>query len=165
MGYTHYWYRPETIELPTWKLVLADITKLVEAFPDTVVWAGNIETMRPELSEDMVELNGPDGKGYEPFRLTRVRLAKQGERVKDDGLWFDFCKTDRRPYDLLVAASLLVLKRHLGKGVRVMTDGKDSDWSTTGTGNTPGPKTFCQKVLGYGFDYIVDGHSELTTNK
>lgn len=109
----------------------------------------------------MVELNGPDGKGYEPFRLTRVRVAKRGERAKDDGLWFDFCKTERRPYDLLVAASLLVLKRHLGNGVRVMTDGKDNDWSVATTGSTPGPKAFCQTVLGYGQEYAIDEHSEL----
>ncbi len=57
----------------------------------------------------------------------------------------------------------MVLKHRLESKVRVLTDGKDTDWTGTSGGNDKflGTKDFCQKVLGYGLEYRVDGHSEL----
>ena len=43
---------------------------------------------------------------YEPFRISAGRTG------------WDFCKADRKPYDSLVAACLLVLKYHLPEHCR-----------------------------------------------
>lgn len=64
--------------------------------------------------------NGDDfvGDSHETFSL----------RV--DQIGFDFCKTNRKPYDKAVVMTLLSLKEHFGDGVEVTSDGDLDDWET-----------------------------------
>jgi hypothetical protein len=66
----------------------------------------------------------------------------------DKGLYFAFCKTAFKPYDLAVTAFLIVCKHHLGKKINISSDGEDKDWFDA--------KMLCDKLLGYGLGYGID---------
>ncbi len=86
---------------------------------------------------------------HESFNLPRVYEPRQYpggevEEPKEDGLYFDFCKTAYKPYDLAVIAALTIAKHHLGDSIKVSSDGDTDQW-TDGL-------WLCQQVLGYGGD-------------
>lgn len=65
---------------------------------------------------DVVAFNGANGQDYESFYW---------ERMPADTLWF--CKTgffaaDRRPYDAVVVAALVLAAHHYGAAVSISTD-------------------------------------------
>lgn len=160
MGYTHFWYRPLEIPKPTWTLLREDVAKLIRACPVKIALDAERPNNPPLVSEKLIAFNGPGGEGHEPFWIPRIHTVRPGERAKADGLWFAFCKTEKKPYDFLVGACLIVLKFHLGTGVRVQSDGSDEDWCQGANPELklPGAKTYCQSVLGYGMEYeIVKG--------
>ena len=56
--------------------------------------------------------------GHETFHLTR----------KDSGN-FNFCKTARKPYDLMVCAVLFLAKYHFKDKIKISSDGDMNDWT------------------------------------
>src|SRR5688572_5775402 len=102
MGYTHYWYRPETIPEPAWTAIRADVAKMIAASPIPVVRDHELIDVPAEVSELQILFNGLNGAGHEPFRLLKHWIPRPGELPKDDGLWFSSCKTAWKPYDMLV---------------------------------------------------------------
>jgi hypothetical protein len=68
-----------------------------------------------------VNFNGSKDNGHEPFVLREsLQLNERG----------NFCKTARKPYDLLVTAALCILYYHLGPTVvDVASDGDYPDWA------------------------------------
>src|ERR1043166_6810621 len=128
MGYSHYWYRPQEIPRSAWKSFCEDVAKLIRHSPVKLVCRLEKVNEPPIVSDGVVSLNGTGAEGYEPFMLTRVIIPRPGERAKEDGLWLGFCKTEKRAYDSIVGACLIALKFHLGKSVRIQTDGSDDDW-------------------------------------
>jgi len=160
MGYTHSWYRPTVISEPVWGMIRRDVAGLVTASPVKLVRGDGDGSNPPDISEGLIMFNGAGGDGYEVFRVPGLVIPRPGERVKEDGLWFGFCKTGRRGYDVVVAASLIVLKHHLGDNIKVYSDGLDEDWKRgfVAESSSLGAKAFCQQTLGYGSDYeIVSG--------
>ena len=63
------------------------------------------------------------------------------ERV---GRHFDCCKTNFRPYDLVVQVFLIISKHHLGDRIIVTSDGKMQHWIDAAK--------ICQNAFGYGMD-------------
>lgn len=85
---------------------------------------------------------------YETFSIPRImKIEKWQTPTKVDGvnLYFDFCKTAYRPYDLVVTAILLAAKHRLKNRIRVSSDGTDAQWWDT--------KLFTFNVLGFGPEY------------
>ena len=164
MGYTHSWYRQKVITASIWVKLKADVEKLIAAFPDRVVRDYDQSELPPEVSGQLIAFNGPERSGHETFRFPRIRNPRRpGEHPKENGLWFDFCKTEHKPYDLLVTASLLTLKSYLGDSIKVWTDGRDGEWihRATGAGGLPGAIPYCERVLGRGFGLTVSDDGEL----
>ncbi|MGB9793365.1 MAG: hypothetical protein ACPLTR_12460 [Thermacetogeniaceae bacterium] len=91
----------------------------------------------------------PGDCSYETFYFPRVYEPYEWE-TPENGLFFQFCKTAFRPYDLAVTAFLIIAKRHCRRIV-VATDGEDQHWFDA--------KIMCQMELGYGLGYeIRDGY-------
>ncbi|HOX06977.1 MAG TPA: hypothetical protein PK280_11295 [Planctomycetota bacterium] len=84
---------------------------------------------------------------YETFRLARTLRPEAWERPDDNGLYFTFCKTAFRPYDLAVICVCIIAKHHLKSAAKVKSDGTDEQWFDG--------KLFCQMHLGYGLNYRV----------
>jgi len=63
------------------------------------------------------------------------------------GLYFEFCKTAYKPYDLAVIICLIIAKHHLKEEIIVSSDGTVDQWKDG--------MLICQKILGYGLDFTL----------
>lgn len=64
--------------------------------------------------------------GHETFFLTRKAWKQENHRAQDNAL-FAFCKTARKPYDLMVQACLILYK-HYFPCVTISSDGNMDEW-------------------------------------
>jgi len=123
MGYTHYW-TPKRFTQLQWREYTTATKKLHANLPkstdtaggyhknDPLEIAGGNGDGNPVFSErTMVDFNGKDELGHETFRI-------YADYQKNHG---DFCKTARKPYDLLVVACLIAAYRILN--FRFSSDG------------------------------------------
>ena len=97
------------------------------------------------LKSRCVKGNG-DGS-CEPLRIMRVLKPKKGEE-EEDGIYFRFCKTAFRPYDLNVQCCLIIFKHFFGDDFSISTDSIDKQWHEA--------RDICQHILGYGMDFQLD---------
>jgi len=132
MGYTHYWNKKAThpSDKENFKLVLADAKKLFKHLPkftdsaggyhddSPVELFGGLGTGEPEFTEELIRFNGDETKGldHETFHV--------GPEFVD----FEFCKTARKPYDLMACAVLISMKKHM-VGFTYSSDGDKEDWA------------------------------------
>lgn len=104
MGYTHYWDgRGLTIDANAWKRCLDDCARVLAGSPVPI----SIERAPGVLVVDGLE------DSCEPFE------------IPDFPLVFSFCKTQRRPYDVIVTACLCLFAE---AGLSVSSDGFVGDW-------------------------------------
>jgi hypothetical protein len=66
-----------------------------------------------------LDINGVKENAHENFVL------REHFNQNED---FNFCKTARKPYDIVVTACLALLKHRLGDSIDVSSDGDPSDW-------------------------------------
>ncbi len=86
---------------------------------------GGDGTGEPEFKKDIICFNGDASKelDHETFLL---QVDNDGRA--ENGLVFDFCKTARKPYDLMVQISMLRLKHHFPES-KISSDGDSKDWA------------------------------------
>lgn len=135
MGYTHYWSgcSPAPTDLVN---LMEDARKIVEAAQaQGVVICGGMGEGKPEIGERQIWLNGDASQSldHETFMFPTSSWA--------------FCKTARKPYDLVVCSILLLAKYHLGDAVRISSDGdrEDDEWGAA--------EAFVKSILGYDLQY------------
>lgn len=138
MGYTHYWNHAE-IDALAWSVLAKDVRRIVKASPVTLAgWHG---TGNPVVDSKRIALNGSlaSNEHCESFVL-----GKRATR-------FDFCKTGREPYDVIVCTILLRADWCL-TDFHFRSDGKwdDEDWQ-------PGRDLYASV---FGESYVGPGFSE-----
>ncbi len=125
--YTHYYTMGENLDDLKVKEIGRDIATVISRCEIPIGNGdGELESV-PQISSRIIQFNGIDedsGDGFlypPPFEENR-RLGLD-ER-------FSYCKTSRRRYDAVVCIALLILKYHLGDGVRIGSDGslKEIEW-------------------------------------
>lgn len=108
MGYTHYWEIAHgALHDGIFDELARDVETLARAARCNYSIPTKLEIIRGEGFRGLT-LDGVGADAYEPFAFGR-----------------GFCKTglDRvRPYDRIVCASLIAMKRRLGDGVRIRSD-------------------------------------------
>lgn len=111
MGYTHYWRMTEPLKVTKTQRDL--IQEVIDKH--RIVLSGWDGTGSPEFTKNALSFNGigPDDD-HETF------LVDFGER---EG--FSFCKTERKPYDIVVCKMLLILS--LSKGFNFSSDGVEKN--------------------------------------
>ena len=121
MGYTHYY----DVADPRGDLKVPEIAADVEAIiMASEIQIGNYEGdpgTVPKLGPDEIHFNGIAPENYETFSYP-PRFEHNREVGHSEG--FNFCKTEYRPYDSVVCATLIAIKHHLGDYVTVNSDGK-----------------------------------------
>lgn len=136
MGYTHYWrFDRDASPLGDRRKGLAvageKVRRVIEMSGVSIRgWEGVGE---PEFTQELVAFNG-DAEMGEDHESFVVRLEE--EQHEDEGLrsWqmmnkgFGFCKTQRKPYDIVVCCALIALSESL-EGFMVSSDGGAGDWS------------------------------------
>jgi hypothetical protein len=139
------WTTTEQISIP-WPSSIASIKDLSELpFEKTDGnWFGG-----DLVSQRVAPINKETGLGsgsYETFGVERIVEEDDYRQPDEDGLYFDFCKTAYRPYDLVVTSVLIALKKHYPK-CEISTDGEEKDWLDA--------RVLCNNLLGYGFDVDI----------
>jgi len=146
MGYTHYWKFNTNYKISSlkWKEIVDDFNKILDVevdIPNNDLYSGTegLTRLRSILEPDSdqrlvitdneIRFNGREegDRGHETFSLQRMsdkRLEEYAERL-DRNYIFDFCKTARKPYDIVVCCLLVILKYHLGNMIEISSDGKD----------------------------------------
>jgi hypothetical protein len=118
-------------ELKTIAGLLPQDVKIAEWSKKSPVLCGWNGTGNPEFLENEIAFNGDktDDMDHESFVIQRDNSK---EREDEKGLIFEFCKSARKPYDLMVKISMLRLKHHFPK-TEISCDGDASDWKQART--------------------------------
>jgi len=125
MGYTHYW-TSKVVSEDKFKKFAATCKKLYKALPDTS------ETASGCYSDDEIVICGGNGKGKPLFRNDEVWFNGDDKRgleafcIELEDKDYNSCKTERKPYDLLVVACLIAAHEILG--YEITSDGDFEDW-------------------------------------
>lgn len=110
MGYSHYWYRPQTLG-PRSKFAefVGACARACADFGPPI--AGPRGEGYAEFSPEGVRFNGraEDDDECETFS---IRPEHQTDIRDADGRLFDCCKTREKPYDLAVRVCMLLAKHH-----------------------------------------------------
>ena len=124
MGYTHYWENSANV-IPEEALVI--IREIVDqAYADSIIQLEYDQQKRPIVNDRLIHFNGVGDLGHETFRFD----VEDGYHTSD-GRPFAFCKTNQKPYDVVVMKVLIVLKWALKALVSIRSDGSFSDeWNT-----------------------------------
>lgn len=120
MGYTHYWkFNPTEKSAKQFENVIKD-AQIILANKGDIVICGGDGTGEPEITNEYIWLNG-DRKNELDHETFYFSLNEQ--------TGFEFCKTARKPYDLIVGAMLLSLAHRI-TGFSFSSDGsyKDDEW-------------------------------------
>ena len=126
MGYTHYWELQGDIPQDAFDDIVTDAINIIELAGVDV--AGFDGTGYPVVTSEAIVLNGRDDDNdgaHETFSFKR----QVGNDISFlDGRPYAFCKTARKPYDVVVAAILLSAQYHCGNGIVVSSDGNGNDF-------------------------------------
>ena len=117
MGYTNYWYQTKPFSDPQWKAIKAEYLYLKEQNKVTKLFVDESD----DIDRDIL-LNGVSE--YETFHL-----SKSGESgiFKDNNVFFNFCKTAERPYDLIVWHLLVFAKAVAPGSITILRDRDEPD--------------------------------------
>ena len=150
MGYTHY-FSHKKITKKKWEEITTDCIKLWENLPKHVLIDGQNAYPTAKFSGDIIFFNGTD-KGFTQKDHELGKFPENGHEtfvLKREGS-DDFCKTARKPYDLMVCACLLVLAHYCPK-MHLGSDAMDGNWKPTDgwPKEWKAPTKFVKKILGY----------------
>lgn len=158
MGYTHYYSVSPKFDSKLFLKVVNDFKKLLKPISDKgIVLANGMGEGEVILEPTQICFNGVGELAHETFlleqQLVTVMTRRDGSQYSldphEDGKYFQFTKTAYKPYDIAVTACLVIAKHHLGDKIQISSDGNDSEWNDG--------KKLCQKVLGYGQDFKLEG--------
>lgn len=154
--YRHSYKQLKAASAKAWTAIKNDVEKLLASLPPnsesagakfaqfTLMLAdhsGKVGT-NPIVSDEEISLNGVSGKvdmSHESFWLTKAKNT-----VEDA----NYCRTARKPYDLVVCAVLIVLQHHASGTWKISTDGTMEDWDPA--------REWVEKTLGYtGCDEVL----------
>ncbi|MGD9689146.1 MAG: hypothetical protein AB7K52_00655 [Phycisphaerales bacterium] len=139
MGLTRFWYRPPSLDADTFGEWAADCRAIIAtaSLPagfrptlDNIVPRGRIIVRGPEgkgdpvVTDGTIALNGDASAGqeHEPFQVERDTTLRPHRRLDDAGRIFEYCKTAGKPYDAVVDACLIALRKRFGSLVSVEED-------------------------------------------
>ena len=132
MGYSHYIYRKSDFSQKQWENVCLETFQILDHCKGKRIALAyeydSPESGNPEVTPDHIRFNGWKDEGHETFLITREKPENPSydPKAKES---FDFCKTNRKPYDLAVCLVMLSMKRHAPRSVRIGSDGDwDNEW-------------------------------------
>jgi hypothetical protein len=111
--------------------IAKDIKTAIAKLPKTIVIKGGMGEGEAEITPNRIWFNGDGSKDldHETFVISLFTMDtfQSFEDISEKGT-FGFCKTARKPYDLLVCVSLMAFKHHLGADFKISSDGGLHEW-------------------------------------
>jgi hypothetical protein len=128
--YTHYFEITKRPGQVLWAQLMLDVQKLLNNLPaceeleqlgvendDRIILRGPMGDKKPVCNSQRISFNGDAAE--EMYHESFTLLPKKMD---------DSCKTDRKPYDFIVCAVLILAYNHLRYIIRVGSDGDAYDW-------------------------------------
>lgn len=140
MGYTHYFAQTLPAHPVRWNKAVADVRKLLDNLPWQSESAGGYYADDPleiaviAVDSDAIAFNG---RGVNEHGID---LSHEDFFLSRTGDGRTFVKTDRKPYDLAVCATLIVVNDYLPGVFQIRSDGSTDDWMAA--------KDWASRVLG-----------------
>jgi hypothetical protein len=124
MGYTHYWEVNEIrgsskVNEVRYMRALNDCNRIIKAYYNEFGGLSGYSAHCKLNEYGGLKVNGKGCDAHEDFTMREHFNENSG---------FNFCKTARKPYDIVVIACLSVLAHRLGHAFKVSSDGMPSDW-------------------------------------
>lgn len=126
MGYSHYFYLNPKGKKKDLSGCLDKINQVIAEHRDIIQYEED-DTKPPVVTPTLIRFNGIGEEGCETFYFEYPPDLKDKIISKEDGKVFSFCKTARKPYDIVVCKCLLILKEYLKEDMRLSSDGSFSD--------------------------------------
>lgn len=124
MGYTHHWCRASKLPTAAFKAFVGDVNALAEVMSaNGITLAGGVGAGEPEINNKQIWINGASPDDHETFFIDRVFRGESWELPDSKGRYYVFCKTNRKPYDLMVVASLFAARYRFGDDFVFSSDG------------------------------------------
>lgn len=130
MGYTHYYTFNRAALTPAeiatgFKLAAQEISRLKQYLPRSIKIRGGLGKGFPVIDQKEIWFNGDvdHDLDHETFHVELFN-------PDNTGIETGFCKTARKPYDVLVCCALISLKRHLPGAFSFTSDGDRNDWKS-----------------------------------
>lgn len=131
MGYTHYWdftppKRGETAKIEkAYQKAIKECATIARTYYKANGGLSGFSAHTEPGKYGGLKINGKGDDMHEDF-IMREHFKQNLEHHLHPG--FSFCKTARKPYDIVVVACLIVLANRLPKNIRVDSDGYSDDW-------------------------------------
>ncbi len=139
MGFTRHWHRKLHLPDDGWKLMLDDMLLVWSAADVPIAYDFNVPAQVPIVGRDgsypdmgsIVRFNGIGEDGHETVLVQQhwemgfLEKARTTTQLGPDWRW-DFCKTNRKPYDTVLCCLLACMKRRMPNDVALsITDPKE----------------------------------------
>lgn len=145
MGYTHYWYRPKKLNPDIFKAAMVEVREALDCY-EKILGGWDGKGVPYETGDYFVRFNGIGDDAHETFYVHRAfKKAYKSQTPMDNGLWFAFCKTAAKPYDMPVMICLIIFNHWFGDNFHVWSDGDMGDWKPA--------MAWCHKKFGYGKEF------------
>lgn len=129
MGHTHYWDINRNGNQEQWTRGILAAARIIQASPVLLANACGEEGTQPEFSDSGLFFNGVEDDAHESMILPSVVANVEAPPWRqDENPVFNFCKTARKPYDVVVTAVLATLRAYAPDCVTVSSDGDECDW-------------------------------------
>jgi len=158
MGYTNYWEWKDKVTRKEWEAILKDCRKAYRRLPQLtgaydhagvvscnsnpntpLFLSGCGASQHPKFGIKGIYFNGSKIPPEERVEKTNTEGEKywEGDEMSHETFClnlnsdsWNFCKTARKPYDIMVKACLLITQHHVGaERFKASCDGDDEDWT------------------------------------
>lgn len=117
--YRHYWRFSENPSSFSTSKIVDDMKKIQNIFKQIKIQAGNVDDDPPIVNDKLIKFNAIGKDAGQTFLL---------QLKKNEGLKFEYCKTDKKPYDIYVAFALISCMNHCRHIFEVKSDGVRQEW-------------------------------------
>lgn len=100
MAYRHYWTITKRFTQEQWDAFTSEACEVILNSKIPLSGFDGRKTTRPVVDSNKIYLNGVESDSYEPLLINK----------KDED--FDFCDTNKKPYDEIVVKLLLLAREH-----------------------------------------------------
>ena len=117
MGYTHYYKKNKPTNNEEWGKFTNEVMSLKKALPREIKLADWDGYNKPTINQEYIVINGKYPNNHESLNIGRKDVSS-----------FEFTKTNRNPYDIMVLAVLISAYRNI-EGFYIKSDGINLDLS------------------------------------
>ena len=146
MGYTHRWSFSRQLTHGEYNAIRDAARQIVGRCEIPLADGSGTPGSTPALISPVVSFNGVGDDRCEEFAIWRIQPIRHYD--PEDGVFFDFCKTERKPYDAAVTAVLLAAKRELKGVIHLASDGVVEEWLNGPDDGVPGGAAIYRHVFG-----------------